>query len=122
MLGFEVEVVGDGEKVKEQSPKMGALLDKTHAKIVLYTTDEAIKEKQTVKVPNLSGMTAVAANGTLTNLGLNIRIFGTPNYLANGVVVVKQSHAPGETVEVGTVIDITFGNPNDGDMTFDPDE
>ena len=93
MLGFKVEVVGDGEKVKEQSPKMGALLDETNSKIILYTTDEAIKEKETVKVPNLLGMTAVAANGTLTNLGLNIRIFGTTNYFADGVVVLKQSPA-----------------------------
>ena len=118
MLGFKVEVVGDGEKVKEQSPKMGALLDETNSKIILYTTDEAIKEKETVKVPNLLGMTAVAANGTLTNLGLNIRIFGTTNYFADGVVVLKQSPAAGTAVEVGTVIEVTFGNPNDGDVTY----
>ncbi len=122
MLGFEVEVIGDGENVKEQSPKMGALLDKTNAKIILYTTDEAAKEKEKVKVPELSGMTAVAANGTLTNIGLNIRIFGTANYLSEGVVVVKQSPAAGTVVEAGTVIEVTFGNPNDGDLTFDPDE
>ena len=118
MLGFKVEVVGDGEKVKEQSPKMGALLDETNSKLILYTTDEAIKEKETVKVPNLLGMTAVAANGTLTNLGLNIRIFGTTNYFADGVVVLKQSPAAGTAVEVGTVIEVTFGNPNDGDVTY----
>lgn len=121
MLGFKVEIIGDGAKVKEQSPKMGALVDTTNAKIILYTTDEAIKEKKTVKVPVLTGMTAVATNGTLTNLGLNIRIFGTPNYLADGVVVVKQSHLPGEVVDVGTVIEITFGNPNDSDLTYDSD-
>lgn len=97
---------------------MGALLDETNSKIILYTTDEAIKEKETVKVPNLLGMTAVAANGTLTNLGLNIRIFGTTNYFADGVVVLKQSPAAGTAVEVGTVIEVTFGNPNDGDVTY----
>ncbi len=118
MLGFEVEIVGDGEKVKEQSPSMGALLDATNAKIILYTTDEAVKEKEKVKVPDLSGMTAVAANGTLVNLGLNIRVFGTPNYLADGVVVVKQSPAAGTVVPVGTVIEVTFGDPNDSDLTY----
>ncbi len=119
MLGFEVEIVGDGDKVKEQSPKMGALLDVTNAKIILYTTNEAVKEKETVKVPNLIGMTAVATNGTLTNLGLNIRILGTPNYYKDGVVVLKQSPAAGEVVDKGTVIEVTFGNPNDSDLTFD---
>ncbi len=118
MLGFEVEIVGDGEKVKEQSPSMGALLDATNAKIILYTTDEAVREKEKVKVPDLSDMTAVAANGTLVNLGLNIRVFGTPNYLADGVVVVKQSPAAGTVVPVGTVIEVTFGNPNDSDLTY----
>ncbi len=121
MLGFKVEVVGDGDKVKEQSPKMGALLDKTNAKIILYTTNEAVKEKTTVKVPNLSGMTAVATNGTLTNLGLNIRILGTPNYYKDGVVVLMQSIAPGEVVDVGTVIEVTFGDPNDSDMAWESD-
>ncbi len=122
MLGFEVEIVGDGDTVKEQSPKMGALLDVENAKIILYTTNEAVKEKETVKVPDLTGMTAVATNGTLTNLGLNIRIFGTPNYLADGVVVLKQSPAAGEAVDVGTVIEVTFGNPNDSDLTYDSED
>ena len=119
MLGFEVEIHGDGEKVKEQSPAMGTLVDKTNAKIILYTTNEAITEKKTVKVPNLSGLTAQATNGTLTNLGLNIRILGTPNYFESGVVVVKQSIAPGTVVDVGTVIEVTFGDPNASDLTYD---
>ncbi len=122
MLGFKVEVVGDGEYVKDQSPAMGAQLDPNNAKIILYTTDEAVKQKKTVTVPSLTGMTAVAANGTLANLGLNIRIFGTPNYLANGVVVVKQTPAAGTVVDEGTVIEVTFGDPNASDNTYyDPD-
>ncbi len=113
MLGFKVEIVGDGGKVIEQSPKMGELVDGENPKIILYTTNEAVNEKQTVKVPDLTGMTALAANGTLTNLGLNIRIFGTTNYLSDGIVVVKQSHEAGSVVNVGEVISITFGDPND---------
>ena len=119
MMGFEVVIMGDGDKVKEQSPAMGTLVDKTNAKIILYTTDEAVKEKQTVKVPSLEGLTAVATNGTLTNLGLNIRVLGTPNYYKDGVVVLKQSIAPGEVVDVGTVIEVTFGDPKDSDLTYD---
>jgi beta-lactam-binding protein with PASTA domain len=101
---------------------MGVQLDPNNAKIILYTTDEAVKQKKTVTVPSLMGMTAVAANGTLSNLGLNIRIFGTPNYLAEGIVVVKQSPAAGTVVDEGTVIEITFGDPNASDNTYyDPD-
>ncbi len=122
MLGFKVKVIGDGEKVKEQSPSMGTLLDGENATMILYTTDDAIKAKEKVKVPDLSGMTAVAANGTLVNLGLNIRILGTTNYLAQGVVVVKQSPAQGTSVAVGSVVEITFGDPNDSDMTFDEND
>ncbi len=109
LLGFEVEIVGDGEYVKAQSPKWGSLVEPGSAKIILYTTDEAVENIKTVKVPDLTGMTAVAANGTLANLGLNIKISGTNNYMSGkGAVVVEQSPAAGETVEVGTVVDVIF--------------
>lgn len=113
-LGFEVEVIGDGEYVKAQSPAIGTEVEPGTAKIILYTTDEEVKEKETVKVPNLKGMTAVAANGTLANLGLNIKIIGNKNYTGGkGVVVYSQSIEPGTVVEKGTVIEIIFEYPED---------
>ena len=67
---------------------------------------------------DLRGMTAVAANGTLANLNLNVKIVGNKNYLSGkGVVVYSQSVEPGEVVEEGTVIEIIFKYPDDGDMT-----
>ena len=115
-LGFEVEVIGDGEYVKAQSPKVGEEVEPGSAKIILYTTDEAVAQKKTVKIPNLTGMTAVAANGTLTNLGLNIKISGTKNYMSGkGAVVVEQSPAAGEEVEVGSVVNVTFRYLEDDD-------
>ncbi len=108
-LGFKVEVVGDGEKVKAQSPATGTEVEPGSAKLILYTTDEAVKNKKTVKVPNLAGMTAVAANGTLVNMGLNIKISGTKNYNSGtGAVVVEQYPAAGTEVEEGSVVDVTF--------------
>ena len=108
-LGFEVEVVGDGEYVKAQSPAPGAEVEPGSAKIILYTTDEAVDQIKTIKVPNLTGMTAVAANGTLTNLGLNIKISGSKNYTSGkGAVVVEQSPAAGTEVEEGSVVNVTF--------------
>ncbi len=108
-LGFKVEVVGDGEYVLRQSPAAGVEVEPNSAKIILYTTNEAVSQQKTVKVPNLVGMTAVAANGTLTNLGLNIKISGTKNYMSGrGAVVVEQSPAAGEVVSEGSVVNITF--------------
>lgn len=108
-LGFEVEVVGDGEYVKAQSPKAGSEVEPGNAKIILYTTDEAVEQKKTVKVPDLTGMTALAANGTLTNLGLNIKISGTKNHTyGKGAVVVEQEPAAGTEVYEGSVVDVTF--------------
>ncbi len=116
MIGFEVEVIGDGDKVKAQSPATGTLVEPGSAKIILYTTDEAVQEKKTVKIPDLSGMTAVAANGTLTNLGLNIKISGTNNYMSGkGAVVVEQSPLAGETVDVGSVVNVIFRYVDDAE-------
>ena len=108
-LGFKVEIVGDGEYVKAQSPTPGTEVEPGSAKLILYTTDEAVSSKKTVKLPDLTGMTAVAANGTLTNLGLNIKITGTKNYtLGKGAVVTAQSPAPGTVLEAGAVVNVTF--------------
>ena len=108
-VGFEVEIVGDGNLIVGQSPAAGVKVEPEHAKIILYTSREELQNKEMVKVPDLVGMTAVAANGTLANCGLNIRIFGTKNYMSGtGAVVVSQSIAPGELVEKGTVVEVTF--------------
>lgn len=116
LLGFEVEIVGDGEYVKAQSPATGELVEPGSAKIILYTTDKAVNEKKMVTVPSLTGMTAVAANGTLTNLGLNIRISGTKNYMSGkGAQVVEQSPAAGTLVEEGSVVNVTFRYLDDDD-------
>jgi len=118
-FGFDIEVVGDGKYVLAQSPAGGTLVEPGCAKVVIYTTDEALQERRTVKVPNLVGMTAVAANGTLTNLGLNLKISGTTNFASGkGAVVIEQNIAPGETVELGSVIELTFRYLDDSDVTF----
>ena len=115
-FGFEVEVIGDGKYVKAQSPAGGTMVEPGCAKVVLYTTDEAAQKREFVKVPNLVGMTAVAANGTLANLGLNLKISGTTNFASGkGAVVIEQNIAPGETVELGSVIELTFRYLEDGD-------
>ena len=118
LLGFEVEIVGDGSVVRSQSPAADTLMESQNAKIILYT--EKDMEKSTVTVPDLSGKTAVSANEILANHGLNIRIEGTNNYMSgSGAVAVAQSHAPGSEVEKGTVITVTFRNQDAEDIPLE---
>ena len=121
--GFKVVVIGDGDRVKAQSPEPGAQLERGSATIYLYTTKEAADEKKMVKVPDLVSekTTAYAANGTLVNLGLNIKILGAKNY-GKETYVISQDIAPGTWVPVGTVVTVTFKHPDgDGDYDYDND-
>ncbi len=118
LRGFEVEIVGSGRMVRSQSPAPGTKVESQNAKIILYTDSEP--EKTTVTVPDLSGKSAVTANEILANHGLNIRIEGTNNYMSgSGAVAVAQSHAPGTTVERGTVITVTFRNQDADDIPLE---
>ncbi len=109
-FGFDVEIVGDGKYVKAQSPAGGTLVEPGSAKVVIYTTDEAVQQRKTVKVPDLTGMTVVAANGTLANARLNLKIVApVGNSSSKSIIVISQSIAAGETVEMGTVVEITLG-------------
>ena len=111
-LGFEVEIVGEGTYVRAQSPAAGVKVESARARIILYTDSKT--EHTMVTVPDLSGKTAVAANETLANRGLNIRIQGTNNYLSGtGAVAIAQDPAPGTQVEAGTVITVTFRNKDE---------
>ncbi len=106
--GLKALVVGDGNVVTSQLPASGTYVEKKGATVVLYTGKEAPSEN--VSVPDLTGMTAALANQTLINLGLNIKIEGTPHYLTGNeeIVVVEQSHPKGTMVANGTVITVTF--------------
>ncbi len=109
MYGVSLDIVGDGDKVLAQSPAPLTLMEKGSAKVVLYTTEESKNNRKTVIVPDLLGMTAVAANGTLTGYGLNIKISGTKNYMSGtGAVVYEQSIPAGTPVEIGTVVELKF--------------
>ena len=106
--GIEVEIIGDENGVIcKQYPEKDTVLEKNSAKIILYT--DKSEQTQTVKVPDLIGKSAAAANQTLINAGLNVRILGTKNYLTGtGAVVIEQSIAPGTEVPRGTVVEVTF--------------
>lgn len=102
-----VEIVGDPEGlVYKQYPEGGTVIEKSAGKLILYTERET--QPETVTVPDVVGMSAVAANQTLINAGLNIRINGTKNFTGSGVKVTQQSIPAGTEVPRGSVIEVTF--------------
>lgn len=113
--GLAYEFVGDPDGIiYKQFPEAGSVLERQTGKIILYTTKNAIPD--TVTVPNVTGMNAVAANQTLVNAGLNVRILGTKNYISGtGATAIMQSIPPGSEVPRGSVVEVTFRYLEDTD-------
>ena len=108
---FEIHVVGDEEgTVVAQYPAAGTAVERETAQLIIYTGKRASDvNPETVIVPDLTGLTAVAAAGKLRLLGLNVRIKGTKYYTSGtNATVVSQSVEKGTPVPKGTVIEIRF--------------
>lgn len=102
--GFEVKVVGEGDKVVSQMPSYNHSIPQGGI-VVLYTEKDA--ERVTVEVPELTMMTLSAVNKYGAAAGLNIKVSG--NALNAGELVsYSQSIPPGETVEYGTTVTVHF--------------
>jgi len=110
-----VEIVGDPEGiVYKQYPEAGTVIEENGGRLILYTEQNA--EPETCKVPDVQGMSAVAANAAIINAGFNIRILGTKNYLSGtGATAVSQSVAAGTELPRGSVIEVTFRYLEDSD-------
>ncbi len=107
-LKKNVRFVGTGDRITAQSPASGTEIDKSTGVIVLYL---GASDAQEVTVPNFVGMTSVAANQYLANLGLNIEISGINNPFVsknNVPYVFSQSVPVGTKVPLGTVITLEF--------------
>ncbi len=98
-------VVGDDSTVTRQCPS-GADTIPNGGTVYLYTDDS---EKQTVNVPNFSGLTVNEAKDLASSSNLNIQIAG--NSMSSGTVVAyRQSEEKQAKVEKGTVVTVTFKN------------
>lgn len=106
--GVKYEIIGSGDTVTSQIPKSGSTITKDTGKLLLYTGDET--PKNTITVPDVKGKTAEAANRSIVNLGLNIKINGASG--GEGATVISQSPEAGEVVPVGTVITIELRHLN----------
>lgn len=98
-------VVGDDSTITRQCPS-GADTIPNGGTVYLYTDDS---EKQTVIVPNFSGLTVNEAKDLASSSNLNIQIAG--NSMSSGTVVAyRQSEETQAKVEKGTVVTVTFKN------------
>ena len=114
--GLDYVVVGNGTDVVAQYPTSGSKVERSGAKIYLYT-DKSLTESEdyTVTVPDFTGVNAVTANARIKQLGLNIKIVGASGHLSDTkAVVYSQSIAAGTKVSKGQVIVLTF-------MSYDRD-
>ena len=74
---------------------------------MLYAGEEAPRDQ--VTVPNLSGMSFIAAQRELEYLGMFIRTTGAPRFDSRTEVSV-QSIAAGEQTVFGAIIEVTLIN------------
>ena len=103
-LGLNYEIKGEGTYVVGQCPMTGTTVA-AGGTVVLYTEENYAAEQ--VEVPELVGMTADQANTLLTNLHLNYVAIGASSSRADARVS-EQSIVPGEKVDIGTVIRLTY--------------
>lgn len=103
-LRLEIRVVGNGDKVYRQMPLAGQPIPKG-GRVVVYTEESA--ENKMVPVPDLKDMTVTQANKVMANAGLNLKITGGNLEDANAAVYA-QSIEPTVSVEMGTVVSVTF--------------
>ena len=105
--GFAYKIVGDGEKVTDQTPAGNAIVP-NNATVILYMGAE--KSQEPCKVPIVVGMTAAKANQALTNAGLIMRVTGVTDAGSGNVYAISQDVAAGDLVPAGTVVTVRFSD------------
>lgn len=103
-LGLEVEIIGSGDTVIKQVPSDKESMPKG-CTVILYTEENY--EEDTVKVPDLTGMSLKEANKALSKLGLNLRPLGGAAY-KTGAECSGVMNYKGEYVTKGTIIEAYF--------------
>jgi stage V sporulation protein D (sporulation-specific penicillin-binding protein) len=106
-LGFKCESVGVGTVVTAQVPAAGTTLATDTGKIILYVGDAA--PEYSLRVPDVTGMSATAAASVLVNAGFNVQITGATNYTsASGAVVYSQEPAAGSLATKGEPVSVNL--------------
>ena len=102
--GYSTVVKGDGDKVLEQMPAPGGLLQEGGT-VILYTENSEIEN---VTVPDLTGLNAQTAKARLEEIGLNIEILGASLYDGSHSPAYKQEPVAGESVKPATTVRVEF--------------
>ena len=105
--GLECRVVGDGDKVTDQTPLGGAFIP-GKSTVVLYAGGKRPDSK--CVVPDLVGRTPSEANTIIANAGLLLRFSGTTDSNSGSIRVISQSEKAGSKVEPGTVITVQLSD------------
>lgn len=103
--GIKCVVRGEGDVVNAQLPSKGTVISENGV-VILYTDGAEVDTTSTV--PNVMNKSPSEAIRSMLNNNLNVSIKGIFNNDFNNCKVVSQSHAPGEKVLPGTVIEIEF--------------
>lgn len=98
--GFQVQVVGNGNKVLDQVPK-GGVNTSSGSKVILYTDTSQI---QKIAVPSVVGMSVYDAKVALTNAGFNVSV---EKGASDSAKVISQNIQPNTQQYIGTVISLT---------------
>ena len=123
-LGLNVRTSGEGSVVTDQMPTAGSTVPKGSS-TVLYLGEE--KPKETVAMPDLSGMTYEEAKKALEDVGLYLNATGS----GTSGTVFEQLVLPGTPVELGATVEVKFAENTEpdnglssanGDWAEDPEE
>ena len=101
--GFQVKVIGDGEKVVEQVPSSNEKIS-ANGTVILYTEKDA--EKQTTTVPDFTGMSINGVYQVANNAGVNVSIVG--NGESSRFISYKQDKPANSKVYYGDTIVVYF--------------
>lgn len=102
--GLNCRVIGEGDTVTDQLPRAGAVIA-SGSEVLLYAGQSPSPVEETM--PDLRGLSYEAAIEKLRGLGLYVTA-GNGVTDAQSELISGQSIAPGESVEHGTVIEVTL--------------
>lgn len=107
-LGLNVRTSGEGSVVTDQMPTAGSTVPKGSS-TVLYLGEE--KPKETVPMPDLSGMDYEQAKKALEDVGLYLNATGS----GTSGKVFEQLVQPGTPVELGATVEVKFAENTEPD-------